>query len=264
MAGELSSELQPIMADWLLAAADDVFLLGHRNSDWTGLAPYLEEDLAFSSIAQDEIAHAQAYYLLVAELLGDSPERLAYGREPGEYRCAHLVERVDDFNWARAIARQFYYDHFDALRLMRTLQSSWSPLAGLSAKVAQEERFHVQHVDRWIGQLGGGTDESKEKIQTALDALWPDAVALFEPVANEQKLVSAGVLPAVDGADGPTWARKVFAVIQGAGLTPPAKADAIDFLSHAPGGRSGVRSDAFAALFDELAEVYRIEPSAEW
>lgn len=260
----VAADLQPVLVDWLLAAADDVFFLGHRNSDWTGLGPMLEEDLAFSSIAQDEIAHAQAYYMLVSQLTGESPDKIAYGREPADYRCAHLVERVDDFDWARAVVRQFYYDHYDALRLARTVNSSWPPLASLSQKLAQEERFHIHHLDEWIRRLGRGTDESKQRVQQAIDRLWPDAVALFEPVENASKLAAAGIVPA-DPSHGPrAWAESVLAVIADAGLTPPGKADDADLHNFPRGGRHGVRSDTFGAMLDELAEVYRVEPTAEW
>ncbi|HYU57528.1 MAG TPA: Phenylacetic acid catabolic protein, partial [Actinomycetota bacterium] len=46
----------------LLALADDELIIGHRHSEWTGWAPHIEEDLAFSSIAQDEMAHARLLY----------------------------------------------------------------------------------------------------------------------------------------------------------------------------------------------------------
>lgn len=258
------ADVQPVLVDWLLAAADDVFFLGHRNSDWTGLGPMLEEDLAFSSIAQDEIAHAQAYYMLVSQLTGESPDKIAYGRQPAEYRSAHLVERVDDFDWARAVVRQFFYDHYDALRLTRTMNSSWAPLASLSQKLAQEERFHLHHQNDWIRRLGQGTDESKQRLQQAVNRLWPDAMALFEPVANESKLAAAGIVPDGDSSEPRAWATNVLAVIADAGLTLPGNVDDLNPQTLPRGGRRGVRSETFGAMLDELAEVYRVEPTAEW
>lgn len=261
---DVPAELRPALIDWLLAAADDVFLLGHRNADWTGLAPMLEEDLAFSSIAQDEIAHAQAYYLLAAELTGRTPDQIAYGRDPHGYRCAHLLERVDDFDWARAVVRQFYYDHYDALRLQRAVRSAYEPLAGLAGKIAQEERFHVQHADGWIVRLGRGSDESKQRAQRAVDQLWPDAVALFEPVEHEQRLVDSGIFPSGQRDPRLAWVEEITAVLRRGGLAAPAEPGSIDFSFSRPGGRRGVRSDAFGELLDELSEVYRVEPDAQW
>jgi len=260
---DLPDDLRPILADWLLAAADDVFLLGHRNSDWTGLAPMLEEDLAFSSIAQDEIAHAQAYYLLVSELTGQPPDKLAYGRSPVQYRCAHLVERTDDFDWARAVVRQFFYEHYGWLRLQRMVRSAYQPLAELSGKIAQEEKFHLEHLDDWAVRLGTGTDESRTRAQRAVDKLWPDALCLFEPVDGEQRLVEAAIFPSAGCDIRRAWFEEVSRVLDRAGLTVPS-ADGMDRSSCPPGGRRGVRSESFGELFAELAEVYRIEPDARW
>ena len=104
----LTDDLRQPLAQLLLSVADDKFLLGHRNADWTGLAPILEEDIAFSSLAQDELSHATALYQLAAELLGTTADKLAFGRKPEEYRCAQLVELSDEFNWATALCRNFF------------------------------------------------------------------------------------------------------------------------------------------------------------
>ena len=47
------------LAELILSAADDEFVIGFWDSEWTGIAPMLEEDVATSSIAQDEIGHAR-------------------------------------------------------------------------------------------------------------------------------------------------------------------------------------------------------------
>src|SRR5204863_1493541 len=95
----------------LLELADDELVLGWRESEWTGIAPLLEEDVALSSIAQNEIGHARAAY----ELLGDDPDALAFDRAPEEYRCAPLVQ-LRLLEWDRAIARRWLYEVADELR----------------------------------------------------------------------------------------------------------------------------------------------------
>ena len=119
----------------LLAIADDKLMLGHRNSDWTGLGPILEEDIAFSALAQGDIAHAQALYEHVAKLTGSNADQIAFGRTPDAYRCAAIVETHDDFDWAYALARQFYCAHCDAVRFARLSESNDTTLAAL-AKLA--------------------------------------------------------------------------------------------------------------------------------
>src|SRR6059036_1678845 len=104
-------------AQLLLAIADDELILGWRDSEWTGIAPFLEEDVAFSSIAQNEIGHARALYELAARELGTTADELAFDRKPEEYRCAQLVELRLVPDWAATIARHHLYERADELRL---------------------------------------------------------------------------------------------------------------------------------------------------
>src|SRR5262249_49213366 len=144
---------------------------------------------------QDEIAHARELYTLIGGLFSRSADDLAYGRRTEEYRCAALVVVHDDFDWARLIARQFYYDHFDALRLARWSQSSYRPLTELARRTAAEEAFHLHHVDGWIRRLGRADGEPRQRVQSALDAVWSDAVSLFEETPGADRLAAAGLYP---------------------------------------------------------------------
>src|SRR5438093_471202 len=92
----------------LLALADDELIMGHRHSQWTGWAPHIEEDLAFSSIAQDEMAHARLLYGLAGPLTGRDPDALALGRDPDAYVNAWLCE-LPNGDWGYTIARQYLY-----------------------------------------------------------------------------------------------------------------------------------------------------------
>src|ERR1041384_5987637 len=110
-----------------MALADDELVLGHRHSEWTGWAPHIEEDLAFSSIAQDEIAHARLLYGLGTELAGRDQDDLAMGREPSESRNAVLCERPNG-DWGYSLARHYLYDTADDVRLRALAESSWPEL----------------------------------------------------------------------------------------------------------------------------------------
>ncbi len=256
----LSDNLKQPLADLLLAAADDKLMLGHRNSDWTGLGPILEEDIAFSSLAQDEIAHAQALYELIGSLMDRTADQLAYGRSPEEYRCAQIVEVPDEFDWAVAIARQFFCDHFDQLRLGRLAQSSYKPLADLAKRLVAEERVHVEHVDAWVVRLGRGSDESKQRLQAALDQLSPMAPMLFEPVEMEDELVAANLYPQAE--------KDMFHACRDV-LKHVAHQGGLELEQYQPnegaqGGRHGHHSEHLKPLLDEMCEVYRLEPDAAW
>ena len=148
----------------LLAIADDELVLGWRNSEWTGIAPMLEEDVAFSSIAQNEIGHARAIYQLLAE----DADALAFDRRPEEYRCSRLVELRFVPDWARTIARHNLYEAFDEQRIARLKESSDPAVAGLAAKIDREEAYHRMHARMWHERL-----QNEPCYREALEELRP-------------------------------------------------------------------------------------------
>ncbi|HKP17561.1 MAG TPA: 1,2-phenylacetyl-CoA epoxidase subunit PaaC [Gaiellaceae bacterium] len=166
------------MNELLLAIADDELVLGWRDSEWTGIAPVLEEDVAFSSIAQNEIGHARAIYQLLADD-GDA-DALAFDRAPEEYRCSPLVELRFVPDWARTIARRVLYEAADELRLERLKASSDEAVAGLAAKVDREEAYHRMHAEMWLDRL-----RDEPRFAEALDELWPYALGLVEAGLRE-------------------------------------------------------------------------------
>jgi ring-1,2-phenylacetyl-CoA epoxidase subunit PaaC len=160
-------------ADVLLELADDELILGWRNSEWTGIAPFLEEDVAFSSIAQNEIGHARALYELAARDLGTTADELAFDRSPDEYRCAPLVEFRFIPDWASTVARHFLYETADAVRIEALKASGDATLAGIAAKIDREEIYHRIHAEMWIDRLGG-----EQSVRKALDDQWRYALGV--------------------------------------------------------------------------------------
>ena len=172
MTGSVSRSSSPRDDDILLAIADDELVLGWRNSEWTGIAPVLEEDVAFSSIAQNEIGHARALY----QLLSDDADALAFDRDPAEYRCSPLVELRFVPDWARTIARHVLYEAADQLRIERLKGFPDKAVAGLAAKIDREEVYHRLHAEMWADRL-----RDEPRYREALEELWPYAVAALEP-----------------------------------------------------------------------------------
>ena len=161
-------------AEMLLAIADDELILGWRDSEWTGIAPSLEEDVAFSSIAQNEIGHARALYELAARDLVTTADELAFDRAPDEYRCAPLVE-LRRLDWAHTIARHWLYETADELRLAALVASGDAELAGLAAKMDREEVYHRMHAQLWADRLRG-----EQRFEAAVDELWPYALGVLD------------------------------------------------------------------------------------
>jgi ring-1,2-phenylacetyl-CoA epoxidase subunit PaaC len=162
----------------LLELADDELILGWRNSEWTGIAPFLEEDVAFSSIAQNEIGHARALYELAARDLGTDADALAFDRKLEEYRCAPLVE-LRRLEWARTIARHWLYETADAVRLEALKASDDPEVAGLAAKMDREEAYHRLHAEMWIDRLLA-SKEGRERLEEAVLELWPYALGVLD------------------------------------------------------------------------------------
>ena len=165
-------------ADTLLELADDELVLGWRDSEWTGVAPFLEEDVAFSSISQNEIGHARALYQLAAVELGTTPDQLALDRDPSEYRCAPLVE-LRRLEWARTIARHYLYETADAIRIDALKRSPDEDVAGLAAKIDREELYHRMHAEMWIDRLQA-SEEGRKRLREAVEELWPYALGVLD------------------------------------------------------------------------------------
>jgi ring-1,2-phenylacetyl-CoA epoxidase subunit PaaC len=170
--------------DLLLSIADDELFLGWRDSEWTGIAPFLEEDVAFSSIAQNEIGHARALYELVAAELGITADELAFDRPLEEYRCAPLVQ-LRRLEWARTIARRWLYETADEIRLDALRRSSDPEIAGIAAKMDREEAYHRMHAEMWIDRLLA-TDEGRARLDEAVDELWPYALGMLDDELREE------------------------------------------------------------------------------
>ena len=162
-------------SDLLLSIADDELILGWRDSEWTGIAPTLEEDVAFSSIAQNEIGHARALYELAARELDSDADALAFDRQPDDYRCAPLVE-LHLLEWAHTIARRYLYEEADRIRIGALMRCDDAELAGLAAKIDREETYHRLHAELWAARL-----RDEQRFQAAVAELWPYALGLLEP-----------------------------------------------------------------------------------
>jgi ring-1,2-phenylacetyl-CoA epoxidase subunit PaaC len=283
----------------LLALADDELILGHRHSEWTGWAPHIEEDLAFSSIAQDEMAHARLLYRLAAEsgLTDRDEDALALGRESNEYLNAWLCERPNR-DWGYTLARQYLYDTADAVRLEHLAGSSWSELADLVKVMQLEEKYHRDHAVTWFDRLAEGPSlTARERFAEGLGEAVGEALALFEPLPGEEQLVADGVLPTSNEDMLAEWLASVGEALESSSLdyvlarhgpsgemVPTSSGDmpatSEDFIVPGlarsdgrwvheggfagAGGRRGRHSEDFLPLWEEMTGLYRAHPGAKW
>jgi ring-1,2-phenylacetyl-CoA epoxidase subunit PaaC len=251
----LDTAARAALAELLLSIADDEFVIGFWDSEWTGIAPMLEEDVATSSIAQDEIGHARALYELLAELTDDDADRIAYGRSPEDFRHAALLNHARG-DWAFSVARRYLYETADAIRLTALAGSAHEPLAQLAGKMRREETYHLLHADAWLRRLAEAGPETRERLASALRTLWPDAQELFAPLAGEEVLVRDGLLPSPMTALHADWQRQVRPVLEPITGELPEVHPRTD-------GRAR-RTDDFAWLHGEFTSVTRAEAGAMW
>jgi ring-1,2-phenylacetyl-CoA epoxidase subunit PaaC len=252
----LDAPVRTALAGLLLAMADDEFVLGFWDSEWTGIAPVLEEDVAIASLAQDEIGHAQALYRLLAELEAGDPDEIAFGRPPEGYRHARLLDhpRTD---WAFTVARRFLYDTADAARLDVLAAASYAPLAEVVAKMRREETYHLLHMHAWLERLADGGDEPRSRLVAAMERLWPDALCVLGGIEGDDLLVEAGVLAEPMAAVRRRWLAGLAPELERLGLPGPPPAP--------PAGCRGPdRSDDFRWLWDQFTMVRRSDPEAVW
>ncbi len=244
------------LAGLLLSTADDEFVIGFSDSEWTGIAPLLEEDVAMSSLAQDELGHAAALYGLLGELTGTDPDALAYDREPPEYRHCRLLDHGRG-DWAMTIARRFLYDSADVIRLEALASGSWAPLTELVGKLVREERYHRMHAGAWLDRLARSDGEPRDRLLGALATLAPDAATVFTPLEDEAELLDAGILDAPMTDLEERWRASIAPVFASLDLPmpPPARDPERGRLDH---------GTDFAWLWGEFTSVRRADPGATW
>ncbi len=246
-----------ILNDWLLATADDQLILAHRDSEWTGHAPILEEDIALANIAQDELGHATLWYNLLMQLKSeneDYPDRLVYQREANQWRNVQLVE-LPKGDWAFTMLRQYFMDAYEHVLMSHLEKSQHQNIADIAAKIHREELYHYKHSSAWVKRLALGTDESYQRMQAALNQQWPYIGQLFALAPGEASLVEAGIIPdpAILQND---WQKLVLPLLSTGQLDLPEVSNR--FSSRAE------HSLHLNQLLNDLQKVFRLDPEADW
>lgn len=246
------------LKELLYKIADDLLILGHRNSEWTGFGPLLEEDIAFSSMAQDKIGQSYALYQMLTELGEQAPDTVAFTRHANQFHNCQLVE-LPNQEYDFSLVRHFLFDTADALRWEMLTQSSCEPLALLAKKIKGELRYHTLHANTWIKQLGSATEESISRLQHSLEAAMPYALGIFEESPFEKEIIAEGIFAGEQELK-KRWLAKIESVISLTQLHLP------DWKIVTPvfGGRVGKHNEHLQPLLDEMSEVFRIDPGAEW
>lgn len=243
---------------YVLRLADTALVLGHRLSEWSSRAPTLEEDIALSNIALDHIGQARALFAHAAKLegRGRSEDDLAFMRDAPQFLNVQLVER-ENGDFAVTMARQLFYSAFAVPHFTALARSSDSEIAGIAGKAAKECAYHLRHASEWVIRLGDGTEESRQRMQAAVDELWMYTGELFETAAMDHAMIAQGI--GVDaGSVKQVWDATVDAVIAEATLTRPKSG----WMSS--GGRRGQHTEHLGHMLGQMQSLHRAYPGVSW
>lgn len=242
----------------LYKIADDQLIVGHRNSEWTGLGPILEEDIAFSSIAQDKIGQSFAIYNMLHNIGESDPDAIAFSRNAERFKCCQYVERpIGEYDFS--LIRNFFFNHAESLRFEMLAESSFEPIAKLARKLKGEIKYHVMHADTWVIQLGNANEDSRSKLQNTINTSFDLALGIFEPGDYEETLISSKIFFGEKKLRG-CWIEIIRPILSDASLLLPDEGN----WNPVYGGRKGKHSEYLPPLIEEMAEVFRIDPGAEW
>jgi ring-1,2-phenylacetyl-CoA epoxidase subunit PaaC len=281
----------PTLIDYTLHLADNALILGHRNSEWTGHGPILEQDIALSNIALDGIGQARNFYQYAARLINESrtagssqilsalpkagtevtEDALAYLRDSWDFRNCLLVEQANG-DWAKTILRQFFFSAYQFYLYEELQHSRDAELAAISEKSFKEVSYHLRWSSEWVIRLGDGTAESHNRMGKALGDLWKFTGELFLPAGYERQLALTGI--AVDLASiQPKWEEKVREILEEARfpvqVAVPGSTSAKDSgTGKGPwmqtGGKEGRHTEQLGYVLAEMQFLQRAYPGCEW
>ena len=244
--------------EYLLRLGDNCLVLSQQLSAWCGHGPALEEDLALTNTALDLLGQARLWlsYAGKVEGSGRDEDALAYHRDAPEFRNLLIVEQPNG-HYGNTVARQFFFDVWHQQLLAGLCQSRDSRMADIAQKAVKESRYHVERSTGLMVALGDGTALSHERMQGAVNKLWPYAHEWFETDAVDAQCALEGLCPAaLSLADG--WHASVKVVLERATLTLP------DGVGHQKGGKRGLHTEHLSHLLASMQVLQRTHPGAQW
>jgi ring-1,2-phenylacetyl-CoA epoxidase subunit PaaC len=243
---------------YTIALGDDALILGQRLAEWVSNAPSLEEELALANVALDHIGRARMFYAYATTLAGDGRDEddFAFGRDCRDFANL-LINELPRGDFAFTMTRQFLIDAFNVPYLTALAESADAGLAAVGAKAVKESHYHLRRSRDWMLRLGDGTAESHVRTQRALQSLWGYTHELFEPAAEEARLVAAGVVPDRTrlAAD---WRASVEKTLTQATVVLPGETWSVR------GGRSGIHTEHLGHLLAEMQFMQRAYPGQRW
>lgn len=244
--------------EFLYKIADDQLIIGHRNSEWTGLGPLVEEDIAFSSIAQDKIGQAQHIYEILHSLGEADADTIAFTRNAADFKSCHLVEYpIGEYDFS--LMRNFLFNHAEQIRFEMLAASTLEPLAKLAKKYRGEVKYHTMHANTWVKQLGRANEESHARMQSELNETFNLALGIFEESEFADTLKELNIFPGEKVLEN-KWVEVITPLLEQSNLVLPEP----QTWQPVYGGRKGFHTEYLEPMLEEMGEVFRLDPKAEW
>jgi ring-1,2-phenylacetyl-CoA epoxidase subunit PaaC len=243
---------------YVLRLGDLSLILGQRLGELVGHGPALEEDLGLANISLDLIGQARLLLSYAGEIEGKhrDEDALAFLRDHRDYFNAVLAEQPNG-DFGHTIVRQVLIDAFQQEIYSRLSQSSDQRLGAIAAKAEKETRYHLRYSSGWLIRLGDGTEESRARVQTALDTLWPYTVELFAADELDSRMAAAGIAPQLSEVH-TAWAARIETILAEATLKRPVDRP---YSWH---GKRGEHSEHLGYILSEMQYLQRTHPGAHW
>lgn len=246
------------MKNYTLKLADDTLIFGQRLSELCGKGPYLEEDIALTNIALDYLGQSNNWFKYAAQTegLGKTEDDLAFLRLEKEYLNCQLTELPNE-DYAHTILKVYFFSVYQKFLYEKLAASEDENLAAIAAKSLKEVKYHYTHASTWVKMFAGGTEESKNRIQNAVNILWEYTGGMFAETPGEQDLVRLSIVP--DGGEiHENWLETVSEDFKNFGLQIPES----NFMQK--GSRTGYHTEYFGYILCELQYMQRTYPNCKW
>jgi ring-1,2-phenylacetyl-CoA epoxidase subunit PaaC len=253
-----TKEIENPLIKFLLQLGDNALIMGHRNSEWCGHGPILEQDIALTNIALDQIGQARNFYQYAASLISDvsgekfTEDSLAYLRDSWDFKNCLLVE-IPNGHWGKTILKQFIVSSFQYYLYQELENNNNEKLAAIASKSLKEISYHLTWSSDWVLRLGDGTTESKQNMQDALETIWPYTIEWINFTDYEIEILGDKHKSIQEN-----WIEKMHAVFNEAGLTLPSDVYA------QKGGKQGNHTEHLGYILAEMQFLQRTYPNAEW
>jgi ring-1,2-phenylacetyl-CoA epoxidase subunit PaaC len=275
-AGEMKYELEDALnnealrdaaIELLFQLADDDFIIAYRGSEWLGLAPHIEEDVAFSSISQDTMGHGAMFYQLLSDLGAGDPDQLAHARPAAQRKNAVLLEKVNGpgtylnephYDWAFAVVRNYFYAQAKKVKMESLKNSSYQPLAEAAVKINMELYYHLLHWKTWFSQLVSAGGEARTRMEAAMKEVFDELEGLFSMGSQGEEFTKHNLIDS-EKALKTRWMQMMSPVFESLNINIPAK-----FGMNSGNGRNGEHTSDLQTALDTLGEVYNFDPAASW